>query len=158
MSHWNRRTGSILTSPSPTSIAACMSIVIALSFLLKECRVSNQFMKNGHSNLVRMINVNFGSCYQLCSAMRDLHQMEISIQWMTSAFLNQQCPLFALLVKRLCVVYSSDMWLMSVAASHCSLLCRQVLSDIKQVAGVLACSSLLLDHHSSSGSSSVTVR
>ena len=56
-----------------------------------------------------------------CSEVRDLHQMDISVQWMPSAFLNQQCPLFALPVIRLCVVHSSDMWMMSVAASHCSL-------------------------------------
>ena len=61
MSRWNRRTGSIWTSSSSTSIAACVSIVIALAFLLKEFRVSNKFMKNGHSNLFHMINVNFRS-------------------------------------------------------------------------------------------------
>ena len=61
INHWIRRSGSIWTSSSPTSIAACVSIVIDLAFLLKECRVSNQFMKNGHSNVVRMINVNFRS-------------------------------------------------------------------------------------------------
>ena len=36
--------------------------------------------------------------------------MEFSIQWMTSAFLNQQCPMFPLPLIRFCVVHSSDMW------------------------------------------------